>query len=129
MYGESSGVHAAHMSKKARPAPKPKPLVWRRSHIRDWRNYRKVTLEQLAERLAALDPPITTTHASLGRLERGMQLPKIDLIEALAKVLNTDVDSMLNRLPSDDSEFRPLWNRASDEQKELILGITQKIVK
>ena len=77
-----------------------------------------------------------STHASLGRLENGLQMPKIELIEALAKIYDTDIDSLLNRLPTvpveprpDAAELAALWDEGSPEDREKIVSIATTIVR
>jgi hypothetical protein len=92
-------VHKLYMAKD-------EPLRWRRTCIRFWREYRDYTLEQAAEALARYS--VTTTHASLGRIERGVQMPKIEMIEALASLYRTDIHKLLNeRPPSPRGDIAP----------------------
>jgi transcriptional regulator with XRE-family HTH domain len=81
------------------------PLRWRRTCIRFWREYRDYTLEQAAEALERYH--ITTTHASLGRIERGRQMPTIEMIEALAALYRTDINRLLNERPPGHADIAP----------------------
>jgi transcriptional regulator with XRE-family HTH domain len=81
------------------------PLRWRRTCIRFWREYRDYTLEQAAEALERYH--ITTTHASLGRIERGRQMPTIEMIEALAVLYRTDINRLLNERPPGHLDIAP----------------------
>jgi transcriptional regulator with XRE-family HTH domain len=120
----------------AKKTKKPRALRWRVTRIRYWREYRKMTLMGVAETLAKEPYRLQTSHASLGRLENGRQMPKIGLIEALTKIYETDIDSMLNRLPTvpveprpDAAELAALWDEASIEDREKIVSIATTIVR
>lgn len=113
---------------------KQKPLRWRTNCIRHWRDLQKMTLEEASE--ALLKPPyrLDYTHNSLGRVENGKQMPTIALIEALAQLYRTDVDSLLNRHPK--TAPRPtaqgilsLWDVAAPEERGLILDVAKRVVK
>src|SRR5580765_114460 len=121
------------MSKKIK---KPRELRWRLTLIRHWRKYRQMTLPGVADTLAREPYRLKSTHASLGRLENGLQMPKIELIEALAKIYDTDIDSLLNRLPTvpveprpDAAELAALWDEGSPEDREKIVSIATTIVR
>lgn len=115
-------VHTVYMGKK-----RDKPLAWRPSHIRQWREYRDLTLQEVVDLLRERVPPIETTYTSLSRVERGAQLPKINMIEAIAEILKTDVDSMLNHPPGGD-ELRPIWQRAKPDERIQILKVAKALV-
>jgi transcriptional regulator with XRE-family HTH domain len=120
----------------AKKPKKPPALRWRVTLIRHWRNHRRMTLEGAADALGKAPYRLKTTHNSVGRLEKGLQMPKIELIEALANLYETDIDSMLNRLPTvpvkerpDAAELAALWDEASTEDREKIVAIATTIVR
>lgn len=80
------------MAKTVTPIPKPER---RRHFVKEWRRYRHLTQEQLAER-------IEKTHGAISQLENG----KIDytqgMIEALAVALNCEPGDLLSRDPHID---------------------------
>lgn len=122
-------MHAMYMAKR-----KEKPLRWRKTAIRTWRDHRGITLESAEETLAKPPYSVKITHNSLGRIENGKQMPSIALIEALAKLYDTDVDSLLNRPPGSEPTNNAtgvikLWDRASSEERELIMGVAKRVVK
>lgn len=104
-------------------------LAWRITHMREWRESRKMTLEATVEALAGLPDPIETTHASLGRIERGLQHPPIGMIEALAALYKTDVDSMLNRRPGEADDILSIWRQARPGQRRQIVEIAKTLIK
>lgn len=114
---------------------KDKPLRWRPTQIRAWRDLRNITLEGAAAALAKPPYRIETTHVSLGRVELGKQMPNIGLIEALAILYRTDVYSLLNRAPTHDdaipgsaSEILKLWDMADDDGRHLIANVAKRVV-
>jgi transcriptional regulator with XRE-family HTH domain len=113
---------------------KSKPLSWRESCIRYWRDALDLTLEGVCETLAKPPYNIRYTHNSLGRVEHGKQLPKINLIEALAKIYRTDIDSLLNRRPeaapgATAKGLLALWDRAAPDERDLIIDVAKKVTK
>lgn len=127
-------VHSVYMGKaKRNQLPNPEPeLAWRRTCMQHWRKHARITQEEAAK---ALD----TTHASIGRYESGKQLPDAKTLEALAKLYNTDIHSMLNRLPpvtdgrldtpSLDDEFARLWDDADVDERAAILAVARTMTK
>ena len=93
----------------------------RRTFIRQWRVHRKLTLEQLAERIG-------TTHASLSRVERGRQAYTQPLLEALADALQTDPASLLARDPSDPDAIWSIWDRAKPAERRMIVRVATAIL-
>ena len=95
-----------------------------------------MTQEDAAAALAKEPYCIETSHPSIGRVEKGKQLPPISYIEALAKLYDTDIDSLLNKLPAvpleprpDAAEIAALWDEASPEDREKIVAIARTIVR
>lgn len=113
---------------------KEKPLRWRRNAIRQWRDLRKFTLETASEALSAAPYSIEITHNSLGRIENGKQMPSIELIEALAKLYETDIDSLLNRPPGPGQPgtakgILHLWDQAAPDERGLLFDLAKRMVK
>jgi transcriptional regulator with XRE-family HTH domain len=109
-----------------------KQLRWRPNCIRYWREHRGFTLERAAEALSESPFRLGYTHNSLGRVENGKQMPTIQLIEALAKMYDTDIDSLLNRRPGSAPDgsaknLLEIWDGASVEDRGLILGVAKKV--
>ena len=102
----------AYQSKRAR----------RRTFIRQWREHRGLTQEQLADRLE-------TSVASISRLESGTQPYTQDVLEALAEALSTDPASLLMRNPEDPEAMWSLWDRAKQGERQLIEELVRSVVK
>lgn len=71
----------------------------RRTFIKEWRKSRGLTLTQLADRTGS-------THATISRLERGLQPYGQELLEAIAKELQTEPAVLLS-MPPDDASADP----------------------
>lgn len=113
-------VHHAYMGK--RPAPHRKPAAYRRTFIRQWREYRDRTLEDVADKIGI-------THASLSRIERGLHPYSQPILEKLAHELGADVPSLLARDPSDPEHIWGIWDQAKTGERQMIVDIARTIVK
>lgn len=116
----------------------PKPLPWRVTCIRHWREFAGLTLEAAAEKVAGVPYSLAkgTTHTSLGRVENGKQIPSIKMIEALAHLYGTDIDSLLNRLPTipqaakdpDAAELAKIWESVGRDGRKRLLAVVKAAV-
>lgn len=120
MYSNFRHLHPMYMAKRV--IPRPKRTVFRRTFIRQWREYRGKTLEQLAD-------AIGITHASLSRIERGLQPYSQAILEAIAEALMTDVPSLLMRDPSDPDGMWSIWDQAKPGERQMIVEVAKTIVK
>lgn len=82
-----------------------------RHFIREWRKFRGLTLEELAERL-------NTTHATLSRIERGKMAYTQPLLERLAEELRTDPASLIMRDPNDPDGIWSVWDTLSVPERQ-----------
>jgi transcriptional regulator with XRE-family HTH domain len=94
----------------------------RRTFIKQWREYRELTQDQLAERLE-------TSKASISRIESGQQAYTQDFLEACAEALRTDPASLLMRDPTDDEAVWSLWDKAKIGERQMIENIVRSVVK
>ena len=111
---------AAKTPKKV--VPRPKRPQYRRTFIRQWREDRDLTLEQLAS-------AIGTTHATLSRIERGLQPYSQALLEAIADRLGIDVANLLMRDPLDPNAMWSIWDQAKPGERRMIVEVAKTIVK
>lgn len=81
-----------------------------------------MTLEAVAE---ALD----MTHASLSRIERGLQPYSQPILEALADLYGTDVPNLLMRDPSDPNAMWSIWDQAKEGERQKIEEYAQFVRK
>lgn len=114
---DGRAVHTTHMRgrRKFRRAYRP-------TFIREWREFRNLTLEQLADRVG-------TTHASLSRIERGLQPYTQATLEALAEALMTEPASLLMRNPADPEGIWSIWDHAKPGEKRMIVDIARTVIK
>lgn len=102
--------------------PMSKRHGYRRTFLRQWRQHRGLTLEQLADRLN-----MTASHLSM--LERGHRAYTQDTMEAIADALQTDVASILMRDPSDPEQIWSIWEQAKPGQRKQIVDVMKALVK
>lgn len=92
-----------------------------------------MTQEQLAELVTAYmvdhGTGVGYTHASIGRLERGLIPYSQPVIEAIAHSLGTDPASLLIRDPTDQAGIWTIWERALPEQRETITEHAEIVVR
>jgi transcriptional regulator with XRE-family HTH domain len=113
-------VHHVHMAKK-QVVTRFKTPRFRPTFIRQWREHRGMTLEQLGE-------AIDLSHAQLGRIERGVQPYSQGLLEAIADVLATDAASLIVRNPADPEAIWSIWDQAKSADRQKIVAIAKTIV-
>lgn len=97
----------------------------RRTFIRRWREHRGLTLESLAARVGEKIGGFT--HASLSRIERGLQPYSQPILEAIADALQTDEGSLLMRDPKDSEALWSIWDQASKVERELITNLAKTV--
>lgn len=98
----------------------PQKRQFRRTFIRQWREHRGLTLEQLADRL-------DTTPSHLSMLERGIRGYTQNTLEAIAEALQTDTASLLMRDPSKDDAIWSVWEHAKPGDRHKIVQIARTI--
>lgn len=95
---------------------------FRRTFIREWRQFRNLTLEQLADRLE-----MTASHLSM--LERGQRGYAQDTLEAIAEALQTDAASLLVRNPADPEAIWSVWEQAKPGERRQIVEIAKTLIR
>lgn len=96
------------------------------TYIRQWRNHRNLTLDQVSERLLHLHD-IRITKTSLSRIELGKQPYSQPILEALADVLETDPASLLMRDPSQSEAVWSIWDRIEIPKRNDALRILEAL--
>lgn len=149
MYSHEARVHAAYMAKKAiRPqvqrrdrvspefvsVPEPKVISrlkpdppYKLTFIRQHRESQGLTLERLADRVGEKTGGMS--HATLSRIERGLQPWSQPVLEAIAEALGTDVVSLLIRDPKDPDAIWSIWDQAKPAERKMIVDIARTIIK
>jgi transcriptional regulator with XRE-family HTH domain len=86
-----------------------------------------MTLERLAARVG--DQIGGMTHASLSRIERGLQPYSQPVLEAIADALTTDAASLIMRDPSDPEGIWSVWDRAKAGERKMIVDLAKTVIK
>lgn len=84
-----------------------------------------MSLEKLAE-IVGETTGEGFTHASLSRIERGLQPYSQPVLEAIAEALRTDPASLLMRDPN-DPEIWSVWDHAAKADRQKIVEIARTI--
>ena len=106
---------------KRQVAPRPKGQ-FRPTFIRQWRKYRGLTLERLADRAGM-------TAGNLSQIEKGNQGYTQNALERLADALQTDVASLLMRDPTDSEALWSIWDHAKPGERKMIIDIAKTVTK
>lgn len=97
------------------------PARRRRIFVRQWREYRGLTQEQLADRVG-------WSVGNVSQLERGLQGYSQEGLEALADALQCDPGQLLTVDPTDDTAIWSLWERAKPAQRQTLLDVARSLV-
>lgn len=100
--------------------PRFKPAY--KTFFREWRKYRRLTLEQAAE-LAGM------TAGNLSAMERGAQRYTQQGLEGLAAAYGCEPAQLLMVDPGKDEAMWSLWERAKPGERTMIADIAKTIVK
>ena len=105
--------------------------------LREWRKACGLTLEQAAERIervsearADAEPggrPISMTHATLSRIERGRLPYNQLLLEILATVYRTDRASLIMRDPTDPEGLWSIWEQLRPTERVQALAVLKAL--
>lgn len=90
-------------------------MAQQRHFLREWRQHKGLTLEQIAERLH-------TTHATISRIERGKLPYNQPLLERLAEEYGTEPASLIMRHPKSET-WTVLDNLSPVERKQVVAFI------
>lgn len=107
------------MAKKVIPRLKQKER--RRTFFKEWRKYRRLTLEAAAERAGM-------TAGNLSAMERGAQGYTQAGLEALAEAYHCDPGQLLTVDPTKGDAIWTLWERAKPGQRQQLVEIATTIV-
>lgn len=109
------------MAKTVRPIPKPERP---RHYVREWRKFRDLSQEQLAERIGK-------THGAISQLERGLTDYTQGMLEALAYALSCEPADLLQRDPMLDSsiaDLDKLLRTASLAEQQRALRVVKELL-
>ena len=90
---------------KFRPHPKPPKA---RHFVREWRRYRSLSQEALAERIGK-------SHSAISQLENGRIDYTQGMLEALADALSCEPADLLMRDPTQTESLWSIWDQIKPE--------------
>lgn len=108
------------MAKKVTPRFK-QAGARRRIFLKQWREYRGLTQEQLADRVG-------WSVGNVSQLERGLQGYSDEGLALLADALQCTPGQILDVDPTDDSAIWSLWERARPGQRNTLLEVAREMV-
>lgn len=103
-------------------APRFKNKVRQRTFFKEWRKFRRLTLEQAADRSGM-------TAGNISAMERGTQGYTQDGLEALAFAYQTEPGLLLNVDPTKDDAIWSIWDRAKPGERTMIVEVARTIIK
>lgn len=106
-------------------------------YLREWRKHRDLTLEQVAERVeltgslrATLEPgtrPITMTHATLSRIERGKIPYSQPLLEILAEIYQVEPATLIRINPEQGDSIYSIWETLPPAERRRVEEFAQAL--
>jgi transcriptional regulator with XRE-family HTH domain len=93
-----------------------------RTFFREWRKYRKMTLEVAAEEA-------NMTAGNLSNMERSVQAYTQDGLEALAHVYGCSPGQLLTVDPTKDDAIWSIWETAKTGERQMIVDIARTVIK
>ena len=88
--------------------------------VKEWRKYRGLTQEQLAERVG-------WSVSNISQLEQARQGYSQEGLEALAEALNCDPGQLLTVDPTKDEAIWSIWELAKPADRKKIVDIARTI--
>jgi transcriptional regulator with XRE-family HTH domain len=99
------------------------PQQRRRPFIKEWRQHRGLTQTKLADAIGISKP-------SLSRIENARQPYSQDILEALAKALNTDPASLIGRDPTRlSADLWDVWEKLRERDRPGALDVLQVLAQ
>lgn len=96
-------------------------------YLREWRQYRGLSLRKLADRME-VEPGIPiTSHANLGRIETFNQPYSQEILEAAATALECSVPDLLTVDPTKDGEVVDLLRLLREKDPETVKAFLQAL--
>lgn len=95
---------------------------FRRNFIREWRQHRHLSLEQLASR-------VPMDKGNLSKVERSLLPYNQEMLERLAEALQTDPASLLMRDPSAPEPIWSIWDKASPGVRRQIESVAETLLR
>lgn len=99
------------------------PQEWVRTFIKEWRIYRGLTVEELAEKAGM-------SVGNLSAIENRRQGYSADSLGRLAVALKTTAGALLTVNPTGDAaNFWQLWERATAADRETLTIMAERLIK
>lgn len=98
-----------------------------KTFIREWREYRGLSLRRLAGRLELDGPAETFSHTSIGRIEKGDQPYSQPVLEALAHALDCSVTDLLSVDPTKEGEVVDLMRLINDRNRDQAIRVLKAL--
>lgn len=98
-----------------------------KTYIREWREFRGLSLRRLADRIELEGPAETISHASIGRIEKGEQPYSQPILEALAHALNCSVTDLLSVDPTKEGEIIDLMRLINDKNRDQAIRVLKAL--
>lgn len=95
---------------------------FKRTFIREWRKFRKLTIDELAAK-SGMD------KGNLSKLERGLHPYKQDTLDSIAKALETSSEVLITRGPEEPTPFYVYLARANPTVRKQIEQAAAAIYK
>jgi transcriptional regulator with XRE-family HTH domain len=104
--------------------------------LREWRERKGLTLEQVVEKIelfgaerATPDDPLSTpikmTHASLSRIERGLQPYNQRLLELLSEIYDAPEGVLINVRPGPQDVMWSIWEKLPPVERTRLIEIAK----
>lgn len=87
-----------------------KPPQWRRTFLREWREAREKTLEEVAAKMGI-------GHWQLSKIERGKSPYSQKILEIASKEYGCTVADLLTRRPTDSPGLFSVWEKLDEGQR------------
>ncbi len=94
-------------------------------YIREWRDFRGLSLRRLADRMETSPGEQLTSHANIGRIESFQQPYSQEIVEALAVALECTVPELLTVDPSKESEVIDLMRMIREKDLATVRAILE----
>jgi len=116
-YRRSGDGMRRYNMRKARISKQP----LRPNFIRQWREHRQLTLDQLAER-------VPMDKGNLSKVERSLAPYTQPMLERLAEALQTEPASLLMRNPVDPAGIWSIWDQALPGEQRQIVQLAETVL-
>lgn len=91
-----------------------------RHFIREWREFRDLSQERLADR-------VDVSRGTISQLENGAIAYTQAMLEALADALSCEPADLINRNPIEDEQIWSLWKMLSEAQRKQAIRVLRAL--